>query len=250
MEATMKTRFTVLITLLLLPCLVQGQIISKVPQSDVSVMKNVIGSTTEYSLTMYDRNSGYNSEIRLGDFEQAVSLLTKMGDEYFRNNGKMALNNGYEDSAEYKNTLSGSKWSIYRQNGQILYLSLYEIKASKEVIMKDRLMDGSSTVTPSNVSITITERPPSFYLKRSAQRMGFSLGLSALSALSGVLYSISAADNTTYGIQGSEITFAVVSLGTGVATLCTVIGSIIDLHRAGSALERIQVTSGGVAFKF
>ena len=41
----MKTRFTVLITLLLLPCLVQGQIISKVPQSDVSVMKNVIGST-------------------------------------------------------------------------------------------------------------------------------------------------------------------------------------------------------------
>ena len=80
--------------------------------------------------------------------------------------------------------------------------------------------------------------------------MGFSLGLSALSALSGVLYSFSAADNTTYGIQGSEITFAVVSLGTGVATLCTVIGSIIDLHRAGSALERIQVTSGGVAFKF
>ncbi len=246
----MKTRLIILFTILLSPCLVYGQIIATVPKSDVSIIKNEIGSTSEYSLTIYDRNSGYNSEVRLGDFEQAVSLLTKMEDEYFRNIGKIALNNGYEDSAEYKNTLNGSKWNIYRQNGQVLYLSLYEIKSSKELIMKDRLMDGSSIVTSTNVSIIMTERPPSFYLKRSARRMGSSLGLGALSALGGVLYSISAADNTTYGIRENETFFAVLSIGASVGVLCTFIGSIIDLHRAGSALERIQVTSGGVAFKF
>ena len=246
----MKTRFIILFTILSLPCLVRGQIIATVPQSDVSITKNVIGSMTEYSLTIYDRNSGYNGEVRLGEFDQAVSILTKMDDENFRKMGKIALNNGYEDSAEYKNGFGGTKWNIYRQNGQVLYLSLYEIKTCKDLIFKDRLMSNATIVTSSNMSITITERPASFYLKRSAERIGWSLGLSALSALNGAIYTFNAANNAANNVQGPEVPFAILSLGTGVAALCTLIGSILDLHRAGRALERIQITSGGVAFKF
>lgn len=246
----MNPKTILIIIVLLMPSLLFGQIIGKVPQSDVAVNKSEIGTITEYSLTIYDRNSGYNGEIKLGDFDKAVSTLAKMDDESFRKMGKIALNNGFEDSAEYKNGLGGAKWNIYRQNGQILYLNLYEIKTCKDLIFKDRLMADATIVTPSNVSIIMTERPASFYLKRSAERIGWSLGLSAISALNGAIYTVNATNNAATNVQGPEVPFAIIALGTGVASLCTIIGSILDLHRAGRALERIQITNGGVAVKF
>ena len=246
----MKTKIILLFAVLLTPCLLHGQVIGSVPQSNVSVNKNTIGSKTEYSLTIYEQTTGYNGEIRLGDLGQAVSLLTKLEDAHSQNIGKIGLDNGFSDSAEFNTNYGSGRWFIYRQNGQVLNLGLNEIKSCKEMIMKDYLMSSPSKISTADISIVKNEKSPSFYLKRSAERAGWTLGLSAVTALSGAIYTVTAANTAASNVKGPEYAYGFISLGTGIAALCTTIGAILDLHRAGRALECIQITSGGVAISF